>query len=84
MSLATSWDNAPYLVLGIRRTPEESSTIFMPITAAIAEEGLRYFAALYELERRGARAETRCRQQRRQQCSKPIAEALRQWLIEQR
>jgi hypothetical protein len=33
-SLTTPWDNAPYLVLGIRRTPEESSTIFMPITAA--------------------------------------------------
>ena len=52
----------------------------------IAEEGLRYFAALYEIEReaRESKLDAIGRQRLRQQRSKPIAESLRQWLIRQR
>jgi hypothetical protein len=52
----------------------------------IAEEGLRYFAALYEIEReaRELKLDADGRQQLRQQRSKPVAEALRQWLTRQR
>ncbi len=52
----------------------------------IAEEGLRYFAALYEIEReaREQKLDADGRQQLRQQRSKPVAEALRQWLTRQR
>ena len=52
----------------------------------IAEEGLRYFAALYEIEReaREQKLDADGRRQLRQQRSKPIAEALRQWLTRQR
>jgi transposase len=52
----------------------------------VAEEALRRFAALYEIERGGRerRFHADGRQQLRQQRSKPIAEALRQWLVRQR
>jgi transposase len=52
----------------------------------IAEEGLRYFAALYEIEReaRELKLDADGRHQLRKQRSKPIAEALRQWLTRQR
>src|SRR6202790_1033655 len=52
----------------------------------IAEEGLRYFAALYEVEReaRELKLDAAGRQQLRQQRAKPIAEALRQWFTRQR
>jgi transposase len=52
----------------------------------IAEEGLRYFAALYQIEReaRELKLDADGRQQLRQQRSKPVAEALRQWLTRQR
>jgi transposase len=52
----------------------------------IAEEGLRYFAALYELEReaRELKLDATGRHQLRQQRAKPVAEALRQWLTRQR
>ena len=52
----------------------------------IAEEGLRYFAALYEVERdaRKQNLDAVGRQQLRQQRAKPVAEALRQWLTRQR
>jgi hypothetical protein len=52
----------------------------------IAEEGLRYFAALYEMEReaRELKLDAAGRHQLRQQRSKPVAEALRQWLTRQR
>ncbi len=52
----------------------------------IAEAGLRYFAALYEIEReaREHKLDADGRRQLRQQRSKPIAEALRQWLTRQR
>jgi transposase len=52
----------------------------------IAEEGLRYFAALYEIEHeaRERKLDADGRQQLRQQRSKPVAEALRQWLTRQR
>jgi transposase len=52
----------------------------------IAEEGLRYFAALYEIEReaREFKLDAASRQQLRKQRSKPIAESLRQWLTRQR
>jgi transposase len=52
----------------------------------IAEEGLRYFAALYEIEReaRELKLDTDGRRLVRQQRSKPIAESLRQWLTRQR
>jgi transposase len=52
----------------------------------IAEEGLRYFAALYEIESeaRERKLDAAGRLQLRQQRAKPIAEALRQWLTRQR
>ena len=52
----------------------------------IAEEGLRYFAALYEIEReaRELKLDVEVRRQLRVQRAKPIAEALRQWLTRQR
>jgi transposase len=52
----------------------------------VAEEALRYFAALYEVERlvREQQLDTQGRLQLRQQRSKPIAETLRQWLTRQR
>jgi transposase len=52
----------------------------------IAEEGLGYFAALYEVEReaRETRLTAEGRQQLRQQRAKPITEALRQWFTRQR
>ena len=52
----------------------------------IAEEGLRYFGALYEIEReaREHSLNTDGRRLLRQQRSKPVAEALRQWLTRQR
>jgi transposase len=52
----------------------------------IAEEGLRYFTALYEIEReaRELKLDAEGRRWLRQQRSKPIAEALRQWLVRQR
>jgi transposase len=52
----------------------------------IAEEGLRYFAGLYEIEReaRELKLDAKARHQLRQQRSKPFAEALRQWLTRQR
>jgi len=52
----------------------------------VAEEALRYFVALYEVEReaRELKLDAEGRRRLRQQRSKPIAEALRQWLIRQR
>jgi transposase len=52
----------------------------------VAEEALRYFAALYEIEReaRERNLDVEGRRQLRQQRSKPVAEALRQWLTRQR
>jgi transposase len=52
----------------------------------IAEEGLRYFGALYEIERAGRELnlDAAGRLLLRQQRSKPAAEALRQWLTRQR
>jgi transposase len=52
----------------------------------IAEEGLRYFAALYEIEReaRELKLDADARHHLRLQRSKPVAEALRQWLTRQR
>ena len=52
----------------------------------VAEEGLRHFAALYEIERlaREQKLDTDGRRQLRQQRAKPVAEALRQWLMRQR
>ena len=52
----------------------------------VAEEALRYFAALYEIERlaREQKLDTKGRRQLRQQRAKPIADSLRQWLTRQR
>jgi transposase len=52
----------------------------------VAEEGLRHFAALYEIERlaREQKLDADGRRQLRQQRAKPIAETLRQWLTRQR
>lgn len=52
----------------------------------LAEEALRYFAALYEVERRAReeKLDAQGRLKLRQQRSVPIAEALRQWLTRQR
>jgi transposase len=52
----------------------------------IAGEGLRYFAALYEIEQqaRELKLDADARLQLRQQRAKPIAEPLRQWLTRQR
>ena len=51
----------------------------------IAAEALRYFAALYEVERiaREQQRDAAGRRLLREQRSKPVAEALRQWLIRQ-
>jgi transposase len=51
----------------------------------VAEEGLRYFAALYEIERiaREKQLDAEGRRLLRQQRSKPLAETLRQWLTRQ-
>ena len=52
----------------------------------IAEEGLKYFGALYDIEREGRELDLdgESRLLLRQQRSKPAAEALRQWLTRQR
>jgi len=52
----------------------------------LAEDALRYFAALYEVEReaRERKLDADGRRLLRQQRSKPIAENLRQWLTRQR
>jgi len=52
----------------------------------VAEEALRYFAALYGIERlaREQRLDNEGRRQLRQQRAKPIADSLRQWLTRQR
>jgi transposase len=52
----------------------------------IAEEGLRYFAALYEIEKeaRERKLDAAARLELRQQRAKPVAEALRQWPTRQR
>jgi transposase len=52
----------------------------------IAEEALRYYTGLYEVEReaRERKLDTEGRRILRQQRSKPIAEAFRQWLTRQR
>jgi transposase len=52
----------------------------------VAEEALRYFGSLYEIERLGKeqKLDAQRRRQLRQQRSKPIADALRQWLTRQR
>ena len=52
----------------------------------IAEEGLKYFTALYEIEREARERKLTAddRRQLREQRAKPIAEALRQWLTRQR
>lgn len=51
----------------------------------LAEEALRHFAALYEIEQvaRDQRLDAEGRRELRQQRSKPIAEALRGWLTRQ-
>src|ERR1700761_5628928 len=52
----------------------------------IAEEALRLFGSLYEIEReaREQRLDAGGRWQLRQQRAKPVAELLRQWLVRQR
>jgi len=52
----------------------------------LAESALRYFAELYQIEAeaRERRLDAENRRRLRQQRSKPIAEALRQWLTRQR
>ena len=60
--------------------------LFANHSSEVAEEALRYFAALYEIEReaRELKLDADGRRRLRQQRSKPIAEALRQWLVRQR
>src|SRR5262249_30288629 len=55
-------------------------------SSELAAEALRYFSALYEIEglAREQMLDAKRRIQLRQQRSKPIAEALRQWLTRQR
>ncbi len=52
----------------------------------LAEEALRHFAALYEIERqaREQKLDADSRRQLRQQRSKPVSETLRHWLTRQR
>jgi transposase len=52
----------------------------------IAEEGLRYFTALYEIEREARELNLKAegRRELRMQRSRPIAEALRQWFTRKR
>lgn len=60
--------------------------LFVNHRSDIAEEALRYFTALYEIEReaRERNLDAAGRRLLRQQRSKPIAEALRQWFTRQR
>jgi transposase len=60
--------------------------IYANRSSAIAEEALRYFAALYKIEdeARDRRLDSTRRQLLRQEYAKPIAEALRKWLLYQR
>jgi transposase len=60
--------------------------LFANHRSELAEEALRYFAALYEIERlaREQKLDAHGRRQLRQQRSKPIADSLRQWLTRQR
>ena len=60
--------------------------LFINQSSDLAEESLHYFGALYEVEReaRERKLDAESRRQLRQQRSKPIAEALRQWLTRQR
>jgi transposase len=60
--------------------------IYANHSSAIAEEALRYFGALYKIEEeaRERQLDAAGRQLLRQEYAKPIAEALRKWLIYQR
>jgi transposase len=55
-------------------------------SSAIAEEALRYFAALYKIEQeaRDRQLNATQRQLLRNEYAKPVAEALRKWLLYQR
>src|ERR1700722_14011468 len=60
--------------------------LFANYRSDIAEEALRFFASLYEIEReaREQKLNSDGRRLLRQQRAGPIAEALRQWLVRQR
>lgn len=60
--------------------------LFANYRSDIAQEALRFYAGLYDIEREAREHKLDCegRRQLRLQRSKPIAEALRQWLIRQR
>ena len=49
----------------------------------VGEQALKFFAQLYDLERGGANADTQTRLDARQ-AARPLADALRQWLRQQR
>jgi hypothetical protein len=52
MSLTPLWEQCALSLLGMRRTPEATSTIFITITVAKSpKKGSKYFAALYAFER---------------------------------
>ncbi|MBK7615620.1 MAG: IS66 family transposase [Burkholderiales bacterium] len=50
----------------------------------VGEQALKFFGQLYEVEREGCDAKTHQRKALRQQRSRPVADALRQWLTQQR
>jgi transposase len=68
------------------RVGNELHDLYANHRSDIAEEGLRYFSALYEIESeaRELKLVADGRRLLRQQRSKPIAEAWRQWLTRQR
>jgi transposase len=53
-------------------------------SSAVAEEGLKLFGALYEVERQARELSSEQRQRMRQLQSRPIADKLREWLLLQR
>jgi transposase len=50
----------------------------------VGEQALKFFQALYDVERDAARLDIEARKTQRQEHAKPVADALKQWLDEQR
>jgi len=52
--------------------------------SAIGEQALKYFVQLYEVEREAAEADTDARLEARRRRSRPVADALHHWMLQQR
>jgi transposase len=73
-----AWDNA--------HARRKFHDLYVNNRSDVAEEALRYYTALYDVEdeARERNLDADARRQLRQQRSKPIAETFRQWLTRQR